>query len=255
MLSPQASRHLKQWLELSEQKHCHEEELRQCLTSLASRENVSDLLAALPPEKLPLLKEALLVAAQDAVDADCLSPEESVFQEHAVSTGYYMEVAKILLQRSAARPRPAITVVCLASFEVEWALRVRGSAKIGFTVVLTEAEEKIWCHADPRSIPVRVKQKSLETPLGESLCDIWKRVLHRTRHPKRDRIGRDGVSYHFACSVPGGWRLAGRTWSPERETIPGRLVAISHALRAYLEANEEESSQAREHLDSCIALL
>jgi hypothetical protein len=253
MLSPQVSRQLKQLLAFYEKGVFVEQEFSLRLASLVSQENAVDMLDALPPEALPRLKEAVVAAAQDAVDADCLCPEESVLQENTVIATYYLRVAEVLLERSAARPRPGLTVVCLPSFEVEWALRVRGSAKIGFTAILTEAEEKIWCHVAPRSIQVRAKQKALDAGLGEALCEVWKQVLLRTRHPRRGRQGLDGVSYHFACSELGVGSLAGRTWSPESATVPGRLVAISHALREYLEASEAETEQVRGKLDSCIA--
>jgi hypothetical protein len=52
--------------------------------------------------------------------------------------------------------------------------RVRGSAKIGFTAILTEVEEKIWGHADPRSIQVRRKTGTFTAPrkLGKGGIDV-----------------------------------------------------------------------------------
>ena len=34
--------------------------------------------------------------------------------------------------------------------------------------------------------------------------------------------------------------LAGKTWSPDSATTPGRLVALSHQLRGYVRAVEAE---------------
>jgi hypothetical protein len=243
---------LKQLLAFYEKGVFVEQEFSLRLASLVSRENALDMLDALPPDALPRLRDAVVAAAQDAVDEDCLYPEESVFRENTVSATYYLKVAEVLLERSAGCPRPNLTVVCLPSFEVEWALRVR-SAKVGFTAILTEPVEKIWCHPDPRSIQVRVKERALETELGGALSSVWKKVLIGTRHPRRGRLGLDGVSYHFACSGPDVGNMAGRTWSPERTTVPGRLVAISHALRAYVEAGAEQIEGMRENLGSCLA--
>ncbi len=53
--------------------------------------------------------------------------------------------------------------------------------------------------------------------------------------------------------MPPAGKLAGRTWSPERATVPGKLVALSHALRAYLDAAEDGAERLREELDSYIA--
>jgi hypothetical protein len=213
------------------------------------------MLNVVPPQYIPWLKEAVVAATQDAVDADCLFPERSIFEEDTVRATYHLRLAEILLRRPKEDPRSNVTVVCLPSFEVEWAIRIRGSTQIGFTAILTEADEKIFCHRDSCSIQVRTKHKVIDSPLAERLSDVWKKVLQRTRHPKRGRLGRDGVSYHFAYSGPDVGSLAGRTRSPETTTMPGRLVAITHALRTYLEASEKETDQAHGELDRCIAEL
>ncbi len=253
MLSPTVLRELTRLLESDQQGDICEQECRGHLGRLVTEENAKEVLEAPAVEAIPWLEEAIKEAA---VDAECLCPEESPFQERPIRAAYHLRVADVLLAPSAGRSRAYKTqVVCLPAFDVEWAVRVCGSAKIGFTAILTKPDKQIWCHPEPQAVQVRTTQRPLDTSLAESLFAIWRRVLFRTRHPSQSRGGRDGVSYHFVYS--GAWSvdLAGWTWSPPSGTIPGKLVALSHVLRDFLEASEEVEEQLRGELNSWIAKL
>jgi hypothetical protein len=54
-------------------------------------------------------------------------------------------------------------------------------------------------------------------------------------------MGNDGVYYHFAYWVVGNHPLAGKTWSPEETTVPGKLAALGHNLKDYVQdpANQD----------------
>jgi hypothetical protein len=239
MLAPNVSHQLKQLLEFLHRGLYTEHEFSVHLSTLVTRENAGDLLDFCPKEAIPSLRQAMATAAQDAVDAESLAPEESVLQESPVATSYLFHVAEVLLERSAGAPLPGLTVVCLPSFKEEWAVRVRGSPVIGFKAILSEAMEKIWCHPEPGSIQARVKERALHDALAQGLCGVWKKVLLGTRHPRRARLGLDGVEYHFGYRDTVSGQLAGYTWSPEKTTVPGKLVAVSHALREYIDSDHE----------------
>jgi hypothetical protein len=50
----------------------------------------------------------------------------------------------------------------------------------------------------------------------------------------------DGENYHFALSDPETGQMAGRTWSPDEGSGPGKLVALACGLRQYVLAREAE---------------
>lgn len=47
-------------------------------------------------------------------------------------------------------------------------------------------------------------------------------------------MGLDGVTYHFSNGA-----MAGKKWSPDPETVLGRIAELSHRLRDYCEAEEQ----------------
>jgi len=200
---------------------------------------------------------SLLKDAQPVPRSPYLEPEDSPFSLSPGMRVYEQMLAESLLgavEREAQSLAPAwqreekASLVCLPSFEPEWALWVVGERKARFWVLLTEAQKSLWYSTkiwysttvDPE-IPcppsVKIHRSELATDLGRAVCEIWGRVLSQTRYPREPLQGTcDGVTYHFAYSrqgVKGIPPTAGKTWSPNEETVPGKLVGLSHALRDY----------------------
>lgn len=54
-------------------------------------------------------------------------------------------------------------------------------------------------------------------------------MLLGTRYADDDILGMDGVTYHFSMDL-GRETMAGKTWSPDPESKPGKLVKISDLM-------------------------
>jgi hypothetical protein len=174
-----------------------------------------------------------------------LEPEGSPFSSPGKWwIGYYeLNVARTLLEpiELAARGEgynEIASLVCLPSFEPEWAVGVAGDRKTGFSVLLTEAEKHIWYSTlkpemQSSEAPVRMQQCQLPTDRAGAMCDIWRRILLQTRYHEKSKLGCDGVFYHFAYWRVGSAPLAGKTWSPEEATVPGKLAVLGHTLKDY----------------------
>jgi hypothetical protein len=141
------------------------------------------------------------------------------------------------------------SLVSLPSFEPEWALWVVGARRVGFWVLLIEADRSIWhsmrSELETRdSVPLKKRYGELSIELGAAVCDIWSRVLSQTRYPEERTMDRcDGVSYHFAYSRKNIASTAGTTWSPPEGTIPGQLVGLSDTLRKYVQYGGQSNAQ------------
>jgi hypothetical protein len=185
-----------------------------------------------------------------------LEPEDSPFLPPLMPAihVYELMVAKILLEPAEAAfrlggygeaRREVAGLVCIPSFEPEWALWLAGERKGGFSVLLTEAENNIWYSSrKPEAqfpMAVRKSEGQLESSLAGAICGVWRGALSQARYSKDQAGGNDGVTYHFGYWDVGA-RMAGKAWSPTEQTAPGKLAAISHALRDYLR-NEGPASQ------------
>lgn len=148
---------------------------------------------------------------------------------------YYAAVFRTLIEHREVSSLRGAGVVCLPAFEPEWALRlVLDEDGEQYLLIQTEAEEQIW---DSDSAEIKVAHRELPFPkdIAESVCDVWLNMLRGARFPDSGWSGRDGVNYHFNYWGPEAFlvEFCGRTWSPEKDTAPGRLVALADALRDF----------------------
>jgi hypothetical protein len=213
---------------------------------MAEREDASE------PRSLvsQILKEAEAVFREPMLH---LEPEDSPFSPPAGrswSSAYHITVARMLLEpieleTEREEHKEIASLVCLPSFAPEWALWVGGERKTGFSVLVSEAEERIWMLARTTESPfparARTSQRPLPIDLAGAICDVWSRVLSQTRYAEESQVGNDGVYYHFGYWVVGKGPLAGKTWSPRGAMVPGKLVALRHNLKDYVQdpANQE----------------
>ncbi len=179
---------------------------------------------------------------------DHLSLEDSPFHRWEINGSYHLSIARQLLPEIKRRPELAM-VLCLPSFEPEWAIRIHGSEKVGFAATLTTATTQIWAamHEDDVVVEVSRHDVELSIPIANQLRNIWCQMLREARYRASASGGVDGVSYHFQCfSMTQGF-LCGRTWSPDPETTTGRFVALTETLREFTlaEPNHRASVGAR----------
>jgi len=182
-----------------------------------------------------------------------LEPEDSPFSRHPGMKLYEQMLAESLLgaaEREAQSLAPAwmqeerAIVVCLPTFRPEWALSIVGERKAGYWVLTPQAQESLWSstrfwysrESDP-AIPcppsVNISRSKLAADLGADICDIWRQVLSQTRYPQKPCDGCDGETYHFTYSGKGMPERSGKTWSPAADSVPGKIVGLSHAVRDY----------------------
>jgi hypothetical protein len=200
--------------------------------------------------------QRLLKNGKPAPRSPYLEPEDSPFSRGPGMRLYEEMLAASLLVATESESQslaPAwqqeerAILVCLPSFQPEWTLSVVGNRKAGYWVLLVEAQKSLWYSTtfwystagDP-GIPcppsVNIYRSELAATLGGAVCDIWSRVLSQTRYPPERWSGCDGVTYHFAycrSGIRGIPERSGKTWSPEEESVPGKLVGLSHALGDY----------------------
>jgi len=159
-----------------------------------------------------------------------LLPEQSVFFQNPVSTQYHTAVAALLLDSVNAKRLVVCGVVCLPSFEREWAVRLLQERKQQtFCILLTQAGQPIWPPSPTELYNVTNHEAEIPGDDAQAISDVWKKMLFETRHASECPLGLDGETFHFFCQ--GG--MEGKTWSPKQNTAPGKLASISLLLREY----------------------
>jgi hypothetical protein len=153
-------------------------------------------------------------------------------------------------------------MVCLPSFSPEWLVGVKkvdkksvvfllmGKEKIkshwinGHYVMLDTPKGKIRQWEEGRSeilgTPVIEYSAEIDPDTKKLLNDLWETMLLGTRYPKKYMVGFDGTNYHFSMFIWGRGDLSGKTWSPDKDTNPGRLAEIGELLADYAKAETEK---------------
>jgi hypothetical protein len=171
---------------------------------------------------------------------DQLYPEESPFTQAKWHAAYQMAVCELLCPDDNGRH--IASVVCLPSFENEWAVCIRESQHMGCSATLTTADEQISANLELGGKLPSVTKVSV--PLSQTMAgliaDVWKRMLRTVSYKIRGPTGLDGVSYHFWMHQSVQGPMSGYTWSPRPETASGRLVVFSETLRGYILAPESK---------------
>lgn len=204
-----------------------------------------------------------------------LEPEDSPFSRGPGMRFYEEMLAESLLgaaEREAQSLAPAwlrdeeAILICLPAFQPEWALSVVGDRKSGYWALSVEGQKSLWYSTKlwystggdsgiPCPPSVNIYRTELAADLGGAVCDIWNRVLSQTRYTQERCLGCDGVTYHFSYSrrgIKGIPKISGKTWSPSADSVPGKLVGLSYALRDHAKdsANQDVFQNViRDHLE------
>ena len=81
-------------------------------------------------------------------------------------------------------------------------------------------------------VPIKRCDVKIQESLANDIVSLWEQMLLETRYEKSQLFILDGVSYHFSMNI-GTQILAGQTASPDKETKPGKLVALTDAMASF----------------------
>ncbi len=105
------------------------------------------------------------------------------------------------------------------------------------------AEEKKYLDTLPDDIH-DIGLEHCEVPISNALAadieDAWRLSLVKAGKGGDDTLGVDGEFYYFAMN-DGGRHLGGRTWSPDANTQPGKLVSLALRMRNVCEGKRNAS--------------
>jgi len=102
----------------------------------------------------------------------------------------------------------------------------------------------------PKLLPQEDCNRPLTKATAQLVSAAWIRMLREARHPRHPRLGLDGTTYQFYAETPEGG-LAGRTWSPEPDSNPRRLVELAEAMARYCNGELEEADIATKSAALC----
>lgn len=234
---------------------------------------------------LALLATPGLAQPQPAPRAeDHLEPEDSILGGDAYSAGYEALVQGKL--REAYGFDVVARMVALPSFVPEYTVGLASKTKNGkaapYRIFVLAPVASLWTYQsiamlkngsvrvlgdqnqsalkqeiarlessvprDPDDLKVNHCQTDISDTLGNRIVEVWRKMLQHTHYSARNMNGTDGATYHFGIAAPGTGLLAGKVWSPERDTATGALVELADTMRAVCEQKKDTSEADLEKL-------
>jgi len=102
--------------------------------------------------------------------------------------------------------------------------------------------------ANPRDLKVSQCEIGIDDALGGRIIEVWRKMLMRTRYSQQNMNGADGATYDFSMFVRGVGPLAGKVWSPDRDSSTGALVALSGEMYGICTKKKDASMAQLEKL-------
>jgi hypothetical protein len=248
MLSPRTLAAVERLLSAFRRSVFAREDTGAMLCELIDGENLPDLLAQLPADLVSTFEDSLNAANAVALADDHLQPERSPFELRAELDRYYARLRKLLCT-PRERESCQAQVLCLPSFEQDWSLWVTYRHRFGdYALLFRRAESSIW-EAAGGEPNVECLERVLDgSALANRIVAAWTKVLKRTSYRGSGSDGLDGVTYHFLASNMAGW-----TWSPDADTVPGKAVELAHLLCSFVEAGEHGGHKSLRQVESLLS--
>jgi hypothetical protein len=144
---------------------------------------------------------------------------------------YLARVAEVLRLDRRADTEVVGSAMCLPSFDPEWVLHLLRPVGGHCSIELIVATTNIWF--TEAKVPIIHYCRDIPPDVLGAVEAIWGFVLENAQVDENAETGLDGTTYHFYQRSPSRALQAGKTWSPDPHTTPGRVVTLLHALHEF----------------------
>lgn len=167
-----------------------------------------------------------------------LKPARDFKQYEGVLKEYYDNVFPLLYKGYSEKPIARYT--SMPSFSSEYSFSIETIEGKNY-VVSNKMTENYWYAKNRKKVKLITNKKELTNELYLKVVDLFKILEEQTKESENDLIGCDGVTYYFATTDKNGQIRIGETWSPNDNSLLGRLVEICDSV--YTLGNGKNLSQ------------
>jgi hypothetical protein len=138
--------------------------------------------------------------------------------------------------------KPIAIYTSMPSFSNEYSFSIETIEGKNY-VVSNRMSESYWYAKNRKKVEIVSNKTELVNELYLKIVDLFKLLEEQTKKPERDLnlMRADGVTYYFATTNKNGQVKIGETWSPDDNSLLGRLVKICDNI--YSLGNGENISQ------------
>ena len=152
-----------------------------------------------------------------------LEPAKDFKQYQGGLKKYYDNVFPLLYKGFSEKPFARYTSMPSFSNEYSFSLEIIEGKNY---VVSNRLSESYWYAKNKKKVKLISSKTELTNDLYRKIIDLFKLLEEQTKKPEDDLMGLDGVTYYFATTHKNGQIKIGETWSPNDNSLLGRLVNI-----------------------------
>jgi len=152
-----------------------------------------------------------------------LAPAKDFNQYQGVLKEYYDNVFPLLYKGYSEKPIARYT--SMPSFSNEYSFSIETIDGKNY-VASNSLSESYWYAKNRKNVKLVSNKTELAKDLYLKIVELFKLLEEQTKKPDSDLMGLDGVTYYFATTDKNGQVKISETWSPDDNSLLGRLVKI-----------------------------
>ena len=153
-----------------------------------------------------------------------LVPEKNDYKGE--SNQYYEAVFSLLYKGFSKKPTARFT--SMPSFTNEYAFSVE-KKNDDFIIKSNALSGNYWITPNKKEVKTISNQAKISQSLYNQINLLFELITLQTKEPEKIIFGNDGTIYYFSTTVNNKIKT-GKTWSPNKETMLGRLVKLNDDL-------------------------
>ena len=209
--------------------------------------------------QIALILTFLLITFFSFGQNDHLEPAKDFKQYEGVLKEYYDNVFPLLYREFSEKPYARYT--SMPSFSAEYAFSVETIGE-KFYIISNKFSENFWYagydkngkmdNKKRKNVKLNTVKTEINTDLYLKIGELFELLASQTKVYEKDWVGFDGVTYYFTTTDKNGEIQIGETWSPNKNSLLGRLVKICDELCLIGNKNEISQSKILAEIDKLI---
>ncbi|PKP23945.1 MAG: hypothetical protein CVU03_14130 [Bacteroidetes bacterium HGW-Bacteroidetes-2] len=178
-----------------------------------------------------------------------LEPVKDFEQYEGVLKEYYDNVFTLLYKGYSEQPIARYT--SMPSFSNEYSFSIETLEGKNY-VVSNRLSESYWYAKNRKKVKLISSKTEPTNDLYLKIVDLFKLLQEQTKKPENDLMGLDGVTYYFATTDKNGQIKIGETWSPNDNSLLGRLVIICDNIYSLGNGNNLSQTDILKDIDKLL---
>lgn len=140
---------------------------------------------------------------------------------------YYKNLNTLLFDGMEKKPYARFTVI--PSFSKEYAFSIEKEKKEYFIISIS-LSENYWRAKNKKTVRFETKKHKINKEIYDQIGYLFQLLTLQTKSYDNNNFNTDGETYYFTTTNKKGEIKIGQTWSPNQNSLMGRLIKISNDI-------------------------